>query len=84
MNIAHSLFDSSGEGEDDDDLFFSPQMTGAATTNKTGKVKPVASKDMDALFDEVDLGAYVCMCTVFVCLSLCVIKIHVHACVCME
>ena len=62
-SLSHSLFDRGGfgEGEDEDDLFSSPQTTGAAATKKTaaGKAKPAASKDMDALFDEVDQG----MCT---------------------
>ena len=65
-SLSHSLFDSGkfGEGgeDDEDDLFSSPQTaTGAAATKKTaagggGKAKPAASKDMDALFDEVDQG----------------------------
>ena len=60
-SLSHSLFDSGGlgEGEDEDDLFSSPQTTGAAATRKTaggGKAKPAAGKDMDALFDEVDQG----------------------------
>ena len=65
-SVIHTLFDSSGEGEDEDDLFSSLQTTGAAATKRTGKVKPVTNKDMDALFDEIDLGTYVhvciCMC----------------------
>ena len=65
-SLSHSLFDSGGfgEGEDEDDLFSSPQTTGAAATKKTGKAKPAASKDMDALFDEADQGK--CYLQVFV------------------
>lgn len=66
-SLSHSLFDSGkfdeGGEDDEDDLFSSPQTaTGAAATKKTaaagggGKAKPAASKDMDALFDEVDQG----------------------------
>ena len=62
-SLSHSLFDSGGfgEGEDEEDLFSSPQTTGAAASKKTvaaggGKAKPAASKDMDALFDEIDQG----------------------------
>ena len=66
-SLSHSLFDSGkfGEGgeDDEDDLFSSPQT--AAATKKTaagggGKAKPAASKDMDALFDEIDQGTYTC------------------------
>jgi hypothetical protein len=62
-SLSHSLFDSGkfGEGgeDDEDDLFSSPLTTTAAATKKSGgggKAKPVASKDMDALFDEIDQG----------------------------
>ena len=53
--LSHSLFDSEGfgEGEDEGDLFSSPQTTETAGTKKK---TAVASKDMDALFDEVDQG----------------------------
>ena len=58
-SLSHNLFASVDlrEGEDEDNLFLSPQTTGAAAIKKTGKVKPVANKDMDALFDAVDQGS---------------------------